>query len=243
MVLTFDDGYMDNYTYAFPVLKSLKIPATIFLTTNFIGSKNAFWWDKMEYAIRNTKRRNIKLNIGGKEVSLSLRNLKDKIGALAFITKVRVSLSEEESRAFIEEVIEKLGIDPDEFIQKEEDYLALDWDKIKEMKNNGISFGAHTANHVILTRCSKEEAEKEIYESKERIESVLGEGWFAYPSGRYDKSIKETVVRAGFSCAVTTIQGMNDLQTDPYEIRRIAVSNRDDFLSFLGKLTGTTFFL
>jgi len=154
-------------------------------------------------------------------------------------------LSEEEGRAFIEEVIEKLGIDPDEFIQKEEDYPALDWDKIKEMKNNGILFGAHTANHVILTRCSKEEAEKEIYESKERIEGVLGEGckWFAYPSGRFDKAVKEAVARAGFSCAVTTIQGMNDLHTDPYELKRIAVSNTDDFLSFLGKLTGTTFFL
>lgn len=245
VVVTFDDGYMNNFTCAFPILRSLRVPATIFLTTNFIGTQKAFWWDGVEYAIRNIRRENIKLYMDGREVNLSLRDLKDKIGSLAYISEFRKNLSEDEGKTFIEEIMRKLDCDLNEATQKEKDYLALDWDKVREMKGAGISFGSHTANHVILTRCSKEQAEKEIYESKRKIEAELGEEckFFCYPNGNFNKTVKEVLMKVGFLCALTLASGMNDLQTDPYEVRRIGISNSDDFLSFLGKLTGITFFL
>ena len=89
-----------------------------------------------------------------------------------------------------------------------------------------ISFGAHTVTHPILTRMPFAEAVVEIVASKEIIESKLGRPvrLFAYPNGTRDDfndQIKQVIREAGFACAVTTIDGSNSIDTDPFEFRRI----------------------
>ena len=78
VVLTFDDGYKSVYTNAFPILKKYNVPATVFLTTSFIGSKEVAWWDKLEYAIGRTKARFFVVEVRGKKKRYKITGLRSR---------------------------------------------------------------------------------------------------------------------------------------------------------------------
>lgn len=149
VVITADDGYKDNYIYAYPILKKYGYPATIFLATNLVGSDNSF----------------------------------------------------------------------------------LNWDEIKEMAKNNISFGGHTKNHVYLPSVEKEDILwDEIAGCKEPIEKHTGLSvdYFCYPMAGFTEKIKTTVKKAGYRGACTTNRGFDILnKKDMYELDRIAVRNHD----------------
>ena len=79
IIVTIDDGYKSNFTLAFPVLKEFDIPATIFLTTKFIYNKHFLWVDRLEYAINNTKKENLKLEIANNKESFDLDTNNGKV--------------------------------------------------------------------------------------------------------------------------------------------------------------------
>ena len=84
VVITFDDGYLDNYLYAYPILNKYHIPATIFLTTGQISSDKLFWWDKVGYIIQNTSERQLNFEELGEH---SLQSVKEKNKAQKIITE------------------------------------------------------------------------------------------------------------------------------------------------------------
>lgn len=101
----------------------------------------------------------------------------------------------------------------------------LTWDQIKEMAKNRISFGAHTVNHPILTRISLDMVEKEVRESKERIETQICQPatTLAYPFGKkshYSPSFFPILKKLGLTCAVTTEKYTNRHDTGLFELNR-----------------------
>ena len=98
----------------------------------------------------------------------------------------------------------------------------LSWSEIQEMKRWGIIFGAHTLNHPDLTRIPRERMEVEIRDSKKIIENTLGTpvSSFAYPYGRYNKSIQDLVQRH-FACACSDKLGLMSVDSDPYALERV----------------------
>ena len=103
----------------------------------------------------------------------------------------------------------------------------LDWHEIKQMNNDGISFGAHTKSHPILSTLSDEALYDEIYGSKSIIEKHLNSPvlTFAYPNGQpgdYDDRAKFMLSEAGFQCAVTTCRGLNKQSRDLFELLRVS---------------------
>ena len=81
-VITFDDGYKDNYTNAFPILKKLNIPATIFLTTGYIDNNDLFWWDKVGYILCNTMLKKIELEDFGDIIPPTGNNTLKSLGEI-----------------------------------------------------------------------------------------------------------------------------------------------------------------
>jgi peptidoglycan/xylan/chitin deacetylase (PgdA/CDA1 family) len=114
----------------------------------------------------------------------------------------------------------------------------LTWHDIAEMSRHNMTFGAHTVTHPILTRLGLAHAIDEILISKRTIEAHLRSpvSLFAYPNGSpadFNHAIKQALKQAGFLCAATTIWGVNDIHTDPFELRRVHAWDSDARISLL----------
>ena len=224
VAITFDDGYKDNFTNAFPILRELRLPATIFLTTGGIDSGEWLWHDKVFEAFHYTDVQ--MLNLKGQSHPLTTR--KEKLVALDAILKRLRELHPEDRDRLIQDLIGELNPDHQSF--SGQDKLA--WEDVRTMSQNDIAFGAHTVSHPILSRLSLEEAGQEIMDSKNAIEKhIVGNvRLFAYPNGSrkdFNQAIKDFLKNNQFQCAVTTIWGTNDKETDLFELRRMNVENID----------------
>jgi peptidoglycan/xylan/chitin deacetylase (PgdA/CDA1 family) len=217
VVITFDDGYADNYESAFPILKRLGLPATIFLTTGPVDSQELLWHDRLIDAFRES--RAPLLEWEGASYPLKTRSQK----GLALRACLRVLRRCDPAGR--DERVRRLGAALGVGEPQARAWRKLTWGQIAEMAGDGISFGAHTVTHPILTRIPLPEAVDEIVRSREAIESRLGGkvDLFAYPNGGrddYDENIKRAVREAGFRCAATALPGANDSRTDSFELRR-----------------------
>lgn len=216
--ITFDDGWLDNYTFAYPVLKELQLPATIFLATGFIGTDRLFWPEELSSCLQ-----------GLESVDKSRY---DKILQL-ILGNVPASSEERLDKA----IMALKSWEP----QKREDFLAglrlapqlsvagrmlMNWDEVREMQASGlIEFGAHSHNHVMLDQVSLAEAEQEIKLSRDEIEHQLGVAptLFAYPNGNYTPELEVLLIRHGFKGAVTTRKDWFGKGDSPFTIPRIGM--------------------
>jgi peptidoglycan/xylan/chitin deacetylase (PgdA/CDA1 family) len=129
-----------------------------------------------------------------------------------------------------------------------ERYDFLNWEEVVEMSKKGVEFGSHTVNHAILSALDDETVIEEIQNSKTQIEAALQKecSCFSYPNGtREDFGDREKALlrKAGYTCAVAQVGGLNSSETDPFEIVRINITRGHDFYTFVAALTGTLFFL
>ena len=143
-IITFDDGYKDNYIYAIPILKKYQIPATIYLTSGHINTKRLFWWDRLGYAIYHSSKETVHVQGLG---SYSISQEAEKERAIRDIL-TRLKRMDDDSKTLILEHIWKECHCPDTI--QEDNQMITTWDNAKEMLRNGIEFGAHTVNHPIL---------------------------------------------------------------------------------------------
>lgn len=194
--INLDDGYMDNYTNAFPVLKKYSFPATIFLTSDFIGKSHIFWWDRVFNIVSSVK-----------------PNRQESAIETDRINKIIVNKNEDEIEDFIRDMEKRYGY--------KENYAPcpmLGWAEIKEMSNSGISFEAHTKTHKNLCLLKDSQALEELTGSKNAIEAGLGKEviGFSYPFGIFDQRIKDLVKQAGFKYARASFKALNYKKIDPF---------------------------
>jgi peptidoglycan/xylan/chitin deacetylase (PgdA/CDA1 family) len=226
IVITIDDGYKSVFSLAFPVLREFGVPATVYCTTNFIKGGEYLWVDRLEYALNTTKEKWISLRSGNENMTISISNAEEKTKAIALI-KSQLKKSDPGS---IPETLKKIELDLksslDSTIAVPELYLPLGVSQIIEMeKSKLVSIGSHTASHAILSRCPIADIEKELKESKEFLEDSLQKpvSLFCYPNGQegdFNELAEKLIQKYGFVCAVTTIDGMNNSKTKPYELKR-----------------------
>jgi peptidoglycan/xylan/chitin deacetylase (PgdA/CDA1 family) len=220
VVITFDDGYKDNYLNAFPILKRLSISATIFLTTEIIGSEKVIWHDRVFSAFRETKSPYLKGFVNTSR-RVPLETIRDKLNAQREVLDFLRTLDDRERMIWIDKLIEHLNVKDGGETQG----IMLTWEEITIMHQKGISVGSHTVTHPILSKLPIDRARVEISESKKIIEKKLDTKIkaFAYPSGRredFDATTKDLLREAGYECALTMIFGPNENGQDLFELRR-----------------------
>lgn len=227
-VITFDDGWLDNYIYAYPILKKNNIPATIFLPTAIIDTNQWFWPEKISYMLyhyfNNGASKPMEpiplfYNEGLGEIAKSNKSIEDKIDLV--IEKYKESSDEE-----IEDTIKKMSRELN--IKIPDERMLLNWNEVKEMSQNNISFGSHSCDHKILTKLSIKEIEKELEDSFHTLqeEKINYTPVFCYPNGNYNSEIQSLVKNCGYQAAVSTRFGLeNSSAQDLFSLKRIGIHN------------------
>lgn len=223
-VLTFDDGWLDNYTNAFPILKEYQVPATVFLATDFIGTQRWFWPEEVSFSLAwlyqnkmdSSKLPGILQKLFDKSQFYSSGLICDAIDR--FINE----LKQYEPRQRKQVVSALKDVCP----VKKNERLLMNWDEVQEMTDSGlISFGAHTASHALLDQLLVENARFEIEKSKEDIEKRVKKqvNLFAFPNGNYNKKVLSILRDIQFDAAVTTRRGYINMSSHLLELPRISI--------------------
>lgn len=219
VVLTFDDGFLSNYTLGFPLLKRYEAPATIFAATEFVDEKKPIWVDRVDYA----------LNQAGEDKAELIR-VKRELKSLP-ADQLEAALLTLENRLGFR--LEKVNAPSVPAI-----YHAMDWSHAREMLDSGlVSIGAHTHSHQIMARCTPEIVAHEVAKSKQLIEQNTGRPCttFCYPNGGPEDFNEETerIIRGlGFVSTITTIGGFNEPGCSPFLLKRLGVMNNQDLTQF-----------
>lgn len=235
LIITFDDGYRDNYTNAYPILRRYGLPATIFLATGYIETNNLFWWDRLAYIIKKTTKKEVAISINGQNYKNELSTYGERLQAIMDITSLLKKVRNDEIEDTLIQLESSLSVTVNSSIAKD---LMLSWDDIKKMSQNGIEFGAHTEWHPILTNLSLDEVKNEILSSKKEIERRISKGVkvFAHPSGLYNDNcliaLKEIGIKFGFSY----LKGLSDLYKHPYELSRMSIDLNQGMAMFKARL-------
>jgi peptidoglycan/xylan/chitin deacetylase (PgdA/CDA1 family) len=219
-MVTFDDGYRDNYDLAFPILKELKIPAMFFIPTYHLSKRKVGWWDLVAYLIKHSTKDTFTFRGQVYEMDNKKALVKNFILELKAIEANQI-----ENYIFDLSLALNLAL-PDSNLQSSE---LMTWDQIKIMSDNGMTIGSHSHDHSILSKQDALTLKNQLSKSVEILERNLSKKIrsIAYPVGGYDhfnaetKNItKEIGLQRGFSF----LTGVNQLeQIDPFDVKRMSV--------------------
>ena len=228
IILTIDDGYWDNYTYAYPILKKYSVPATIFLTTDFISKNVWLWSNKLEFILKKSQCKLFSFPLGQQMFEFDVSDFGGWHRAQLAIFKYCRTIDDEKRGNLLYDLSRHLGVHVP--AQTQGDFRPLSWSEIMEMGKHRIDFGSHTLSHRILSRLSYQDLQQEITLSKQILESHINRkvDLFCYPGGGYDdfdERAIECLKNAGYSCALTTVAGLNSNLSEKYMLRRIAITS------------------
>jgi len=246
-VLTFDDGYRDNLQYAYPVLKELDAPFTVFVTSGFVDRTSELWWLALEHIIKRNDK--VAFTEAGGEGGLSCRTLAEKNACFdRLLDHLALEVSEADQRVLVRALADRYGVD----LTALADDLVMNWDEVRCLAEDPlVSIGAHTHDHYAMARLNADEARADVVKGLERLERELGRRpkHFAYPYGKsYAVSPRDADILRdiGFASSVTTQPGV--LQSvnarDPMMLPRVSLNGRFQDPAIVDQyLTGAPFAL
>jgi peptidoglycan/xylan/chitin deacetylase (PgdA/CDA1 family) len=244
LVLTFDDGYLDNYIYGWRLAQMLQVPFTVFLIPGYSESGNCFWWLAGAYLVEHTTVD--KVTVEGYTYHLAdSAQRRDLVKTIDLHLRYAPSVAERE--AFLVDMQRALEVSlPCRATRGDKDTaLPLTWAEIRKMEESGwVSFGAHTMHHPVLGYLTDtEEVRREIEVSRHVLEEQLGHSvrLFAYPIGKSEhigKAGQRLVQSAGYDWAVTTCEDVNTARTNPYLLNRLPGDIEQHWLIMASELVG-----
>jgi peptidoglycan/xylan/chitin deacetylase (PgdA/CDA1 family) len=223
-IITFDDGYRDNFEVALPILRAERAPATFFIATGFIDSPKLAWWDEIARLVRRSPRSRIELP-AWLPAPVSFDS-PDRETAVRTLLRAYKQLSPERASEYLEAVAAASGSDSN---GAEVANLWMTWDMVRQMREAGMTIGGHTVHHPVLARMRREQQQSEILGCARRIEEELGEPmrYFSYPVGgrhSFDAATRQCLREAGVRYAFSYYGGFSSFHNwDAYDLRRVPV--------------------
>jgi peptidoglycan/xylan/chitin deacetylase (PgdA/CDA1 family) len=235
-LITFDDGYRDNFEVAAPILREWNVPATFFLPTAFLEAPRLPWWDQVAYVIKQTRAPTLILERspsgGTPPLSIDLEAMPRSVAIMSII------------RAFLDDTIaderwflDQLSVRAEVAVDGESLARALftSWDQVRLLAgaDGTLTIGSHGHSHHRLAGLDEVSQRRELTESKRILESRLGRevAALAYPygwPGSYTARTKALAAEAGYRLAFASLEGVNRPDSlDPYDIRRLGVGSGD----------------
>lgn len=234
VLVTFDDGYRDYYDQAYPILKSLDIPALVFVATRFIDEGGMIWTDVIARSMVMSPCDSVQLPWNGRVHSLASADARAlcRLESTSFLKAV----PDGERLDWQAELLKRLEVD--------EGHLGLErqmltWDEVRATMPL-TRYGGHTHSHPILSQLDPQAIDLEIRTCRDRLVSELGvlPRYFAYPNGRaqdFSEVAVESLKECGFTHAFTTIPGLHRRGGDVFRIHRqpTGCSTIGDFASLV----------
>lgn len=231
-LITFDDGWLDNYDIAFPIIAKHAAPVTIFIPVAYIDSARLFWQEELMMLLTAL------CESGDNADSEFLRELLPAETELTaesfrnFVTRLK-----DVNFGTVEGVLENTRSRLKVRTESEHYNKYVSWNQILEMQRSSVSFGSHSVSHRRMTSLSETDCEAELVDSKRDLERRLERTIqsMAYPNGDYNAKLKQQVANTGYKVAFTTRKGHMDHDTDFFAIPRINIhescaSNKAIFL-------------
>jgi peptidoglycan/xylan/chitin deacetylase (PgdA/CDA1 family) len=231
LAITFDDGYRDLYTHAYPVLQKYQIPATIYLIGNSMRTGEAPWYDRIFAALSAVGGPAIEIALGARR-RFALSSSSTRAAAAWEIVCYLRSIADAERRVWCAEFERQVQVP-----EKELQNRMLSWEQVREMKCGGVCFGAHTMSHPSVSRLAPSELEEELGQSKrvleEGLESTIDD--FAYPFGKpsdCEGVSGDFLLRCGYRSAVTTSAGTITSGANLLALRRLQIGDDSSLAMF-----------
>jgi len=216
LVLTFDDGYADNYTVAAPILEKYGCPATIFVSTEGI-EVGTLWNDRVEQLIKATSKDYISDVYTGNELALETEEL--KVQAFQALLSTLKFLSNDSRTKLVCQLELELG-------EIAYNRTMMTADHIRNLNSELFTIGAHTHHHTILTTEDDESSSQELKRNKDILENITKRtvDIIAFPNGLYGRDYKaehcDIAKTLGFKAGFSTNDGGAISTTNPYTIPR-----------------------
>ena len=232
VMITFDDGYLDNYEAAYPILRAFGATGVFFLTSGFLDEGRIAWWDEISWMVRSSHLKQLSSN----PWTISELTLPDadRQPVLDRLLRTYKSLPGRKTGEFLEFLADALGTGR----HPGDRSVWMDWPQVREMHAHGMQFGGHTVTHPVLSNLSRAEQEYEVRECRERIKAELGRPipTFSYPVGQQDSfnaTTQSCLREAGYEWAFSYYGGFNRRgQVNPFDVRRVAIESHTSWAMF-----------
>ncbi len=224
LAITFDDGYRDLYTQAFPVLRKYEIPATIYLIARCMETGESPWYDRIFVALDHAPGDSIEVEMDVPR-QFALTSVAARRRAAWEIVCFLRTISDASRRQWCQSFEARM--------QPPQVHLEgrmLDWNQVRSMQASGISFGAHTMTHPSVARVAAASLDEELIASRSLLEACLDAPAedFAYPFGKSSDCLAagdDYLARCGYRSAVTTLEGINSFGADPLRLNRLQIGD------------------
>lgn len=236
VAVTFDDGHRDNYTHAFPILRETGVPATIFLSTSYIGAPGTFWFDDVAHQLYRAP--SGRLELASLSLALELSDVASRRAATGRVLGAMKEVPDTTRCQALAELEAAAGVRGHDGRS-----ATLTWEQAREMHDSGlVELGSHTVSHPILSRLGDAALERELADSRRELRERLGNEaeQLAYPVGgesAYDERTVRTARACGYRLGLTYVSGVNPWPlADAFRLRRLHVeryTTRARFASML----------
>jgi peptidoglycan/xylan/chitin deacetylase (PgdA/CDA1 family) len=220
--ITFDDGYRDVYTHAFPVMRDLRIPGVIYAPSGFVGTDRRLGHDRLFTALRRMRERRLgpmAVGVGNPGESWLIDVLEGNPAPQVALERLIARYPTPGLLRLADALEDRLGLAS---YRPAEGELAVSWEMLREMDAHGVITGAHTAEHTVLTHQRLDDARREIAQCKAVLEKGVRKPvrHFAYCNGYYSAGVAQALKAEGFASAVTTEDMPNTPGIDPFALKR-----------------------
>ncbi|MFC1584530.1 polysaccharide deacetylase family protein [Fibrobacterota bacterium] len=225
-VITFDDGFENNLTLAAPVLEKEGVPACFYITTGFIESNGMSWIDKIETCLEAAEPGELRLP--WKAAGIRFASHQERIALLEEIRDHAKKDSRMDFDQLVSLIASQCGLKKPVGSQLPLD-KKMDWEQVNTLASHSLfTIGGHSHNHGILSFLDTDELRRELDTSIALIKKKTGIPihHYSYPEGLehcYSETVIQELKTRGICCCPTAVDGMNDLESDPFHLKRIMV--------------------
>ena len=225
VLVTFDDGYRNTVQYALPILRSLGLPAAVFVTPALVGTQDFLWFDALRVLVAHG--------------AVSGLRFPDPTRGFAAWTRHVAALPRGQREAVCEQITAACRTKG--LCERHPEFALATWDDWRHALDGGrLSIGSHGLRHGDLLAMTLEEQLDDLRRSKCMIEQQLGRPCraVAYPHGRWNAQVARAAEQAGYTCGVTTVDGLNTGRADRFALRRTMIGDQGNFHLFCARVSG-----